>query len=226
MSILGVLPLLAAPFLFAIGPAPQAAAAPQPGEIELRVELRQGGRWQPVDVHTVFHNRDEIRFTFKSTFPGYLKVVNHSSDGQTSPLFPVADTKHMGQVDANTAYLIPGSKGSFVVAGKAGFDLTEWLVSSAPLEGDWQPAVGLPIQPSTLLPKCEKEEPQPRRSCLDNRAGPAQSSRPPAEKSSASADGSLVSRDLNFRSRDLLALITVPDTSRKLVVYEFRVAHN
>jgi hypothetical protein len=225
MHMIGVLSALFAPFLFAIGAMPQADVTPESGEIELRVELRQGGHWQPVDVHTVFHNRDEIRFTFRSSFGGYLKVVNRSSDGMTASLFPFSDSKQMGQVEANTDYVIPATKGSFLVGGKPGFDLTEWLVSSVPLEGNWQPTVALPKEPNTMLPKCPHDDLQAHRSCLDNRAGPAAAPVPATQDSNASADGPLVSRDLNFRSRDLSAVISVPDTSRKLVVYEFRVAH-
>jgi hypothetical protein len=194
------------------------------GEIELRLELRRGSQWQSVDVHTVFRNKDQIRFRFRTSFPGYLKVVNQSSDGQTSSLFPLGDSKQPSQVEAGVNYVIPGSNGSFVVGGKPGFDLTEWVVSSIPTEGDWQPTSFLD-EPSTLLPKCQDGEFKARRSCLDNRAGPAAISHARDQSLQTSPDAPLIARDLNFGSRDLAALISVPDVSRKTVVYEFRVAH-
>jgi hypothetical protein len=183
---------------------------PASGEIELKLELRRAGQWQSVDVHTVFRNKDQIRFRFKTSFPGYLRVVNQSSDGQTSSLFPFGDAKQPSAVEANVDYVIPGGNGSFVVGGKPGFDLTEWVVSTVPLDGDWQPTAFLD-EPSTLLPKCQDGGLKGRLTCRDNRAGPA--------PISSSRD------DLNFQTKDLSALISVPDISRKTVVYEFRVAH-
>jgi hypothetical protein len=204
----------------------QDPSAPQPasGEIELKLELRRGGQWQSMDVHTVFRNKDQIRFKFRTSFPGYLKVVNQSSDGQTSSLFPFGDSKQPSAVEANVNYEIPGANGSFVVGGKPGFDLTEWVVSSVPLTGDWQPAA-FSGEPSTLLPKCQDGELKGRKSCLDNHAGPAPISSSRDQSLRSSPDAPLIARDLNFHSRDLAALISVPDISRKTVVYEFRVAH-
>lgn len=200
------------------------SATPSSGEIELKLELRRGGQWQSMDVHTVFRNKDQIRFRFKTSFPGYLKVVNQSSDGQTSSLFPVGDSKQPSAVEANVDYVIPGGNGSFVVGGKPGFDLTEWVVSSVALEGDWQPTA-FSDEPSTLLPKCQDGELKGRLPCRDNRAGPAPISSSRDESLRASPDAPLIARDLNFRTRDLSALISVPDISRKTVVYEFRIAH-
>jgi hypothetical protein len=218
--------LLAVPLLCLAWPIYQDASATPPasGEIELRLELRRGGQWQSVDVHTVVRTKDEIRFRFKTSFPGYLKVVNQSSEGQTSSLFPFGDAKQSSQVEANLDYAIPNANGSFAVGGKPGFDLTEWVVSSVPLEGDWQPT-SFSSEPSTLLPKCQDGDLKGRRSCLDNRAGPAAISSSKEQNLRAAPDAPLISRDLNFRSRDLSALISVPDISRKIVVYEFRVAH-
>jgi len=197
---------------------------PAGGEIELRLELRRGGQWQSVDVHTVFRNKDQIRFKFKTSFAGYLKVVNQSSDGQTSSLFPFGDAKQPSAVDANVNYDIPGANGSFVVGGKPGFDLTEWVVSTVPLDGDWQTAAFID-EPSTLLPKCQDGELKGKRTCLDNHAGPAPISSSRDQSLRSSPDAPLLARDLNFHSRELSALISVPDISRKTVVYEFRVAH-
>ena len=84
-------------------------------------------------------------------------------------------------------------------------------MSSVLLEGDWQPTEGSP-ETRKLLPKCQHEDPPGRPTCLDSRAGPSLAP--------------LLSRDLNLGSRDLSSVIRVPDTSRKLVVYEFRVAHH
>jgi hypothetical protein len=200
------------------------AAQPASGEIELHLELRRGGQWQSVDVHTVFRNKDQIRFKFRTSFPGYLKVVNQSSDGQASSLFPFGDAKQPSAVEANVDYDIPGANGSFVVGGKPGFDLTEWVVSTVPLDGDWQPAA-FSDEPSTLLPKCQDGELKGKRACLDNHAGPAPISSSRDESLRSSPAAPLLARDLNFHSRELAALISVPDVSRKTVVYEFRVAH-
>jgi hypothetical protein len=200
------------------------ATPPASGEIELRLELRRGGQWQAVDVHTVFRNKDQIRFKFRTSFAGYLKVVNQSSDGQTSSLFPFGEGKQPSTVEANVDYDIPGANGSFVVGGKPGFDLTEWVVSSVPLDGDWQPAA-FSDGSSTLLPKCQEGELKGKQTCLDKHAGPAPISSSRDQSLRSSPDAPLLARDLNFHSRELSALISVPDISRKTVVYEFRIAH-
>jgi hypothetical protein len=202
-----ILPLLVGWLLFGM------RAPAQPAQIELRVEQKQGPVWKQVDVHTVFRNKDEIRFLFRTSFPGYLKVVNYSSDSQSTSLFPLPQAGARGEVQANKDYIIPAERGSFVIGGKPGFDRTEWMVSSIPPgPGDWELTGRLP-QASTLLPKCSQEG-LDHQACLDGRAGPAH------------IDAALASRELNFSSRDLSAMIAVPDTSRKLVVYEFRVAHH
>ena len=215
-QLLGLLVVLGA------GASQVADTPPASGEIELRLELRQGKIWQPVDIHTVFHNRDAIRFTFKSSFPGYLRVINKSSDGEIADIFPVKDQAPATQVQANTDYLIPGAKGSYLVGGKAGFDLTQWVISSVPLDKDWQPTV-FSTETSTLLPRCQDEELAAGKPCLDNRAGPALAAA--AKDDSSSLDAPLIARDLSFHSKGMAAQISVPDISKTMVVYEFRVAH-
>jgi hypothetical protein len=215
-QLLGLLGLLS-------GGLPQIAdAPPASGEIELRLELRQGKNWQPVDIHTVFHNRDAIRFTFKSSFAGYLRVINKSSDGETTAIFPVGDQALPTQVQANTDYLIPGAKGSYLVGGKAGFDLTQWVISAVPLKKDWQPT-DFSTETDSLLPRCQDEALDARKPCLDKRAGPASAVSPKDE--SSTTDTPLIARDLSFRDKGMAAQISIPDISKTMVVYEFRVAH-
>lgn len=195
------------------------------GEVEVRLELRQGGQWQPVDVHTVFHNNDAIRFRFRSSFSGYLFVMNRTSDGQTSWLYPRPELRQDSRVEAGPDYLIPGTKGDFVVSGKPGFDVTEWVVSSVPIAGPWPTIPEFGSQPSTLLPRCRTEDLSASRSCLDSRAGPGPVRTGEAPAVPASGDRPLVARDLTFHTDGNTTHIAAPNVQRKIILYEFRVAH-
>lgn len=224
MQMLFVFQVIVVLSLFSMEASQEAPPAGQGGngEIELRLEWRQHGRWQPVDVHTVFHSNDEIRFAFKTSSTGYLTVINHATNGQDSILFPRPESLLRGQVKAGVDYVIPGAKASFIVGGEPGFDVTEWVISSAPLNGSRPPPrPEFGTKPNTMTPRCQNEELQSRRSCLDDRAGPASI----AHSEDGARYGSLIARDLTFSGKGSSSHISVPDVHQKMIAYEFRIAH-
>ncbi len=208
----------------------QATGAAQPDSarsegltIEVSLELHQADRWQTVDNQTVFHNNDEIRFRFRTSMRGYLYVLDRSSSGGNVWLFPRSGQGQMSKVEAGPEYLIPGGKGSFVVGGAPGFDVTYWVLSPVPIESREPPESG--TQPNTLVPRCRTGELQARGICTDERAGPRPAKRaedapialPPSER--------LIARDLQFHTEAGSTHILAPNVRNGVVVYEFHIAH-
>lgn len=194
--------------------------------LEVTLQRKQGDQWQWVDPGTVFHKDEAIRFRFHSSRAGYLYVLNRSSNGESSWLFPRAQEGQNSRVEAGPDYLIPGTKGSFVVSGAAGFDVTYWILSPTPIDIQQASASAMGSQPSTLEPRCRTETLTARGVCVDDRAGPG----PIKESNDAPLPvlrkSPLVSRELKFRSEEGATHISTADPQNKIIVYEFRIAHD
>jgi len=193
---------------------------------KVRLEQRRGGQWRPVDAQTVFHSDDEIRFHFRTSLGGYLYVLNLSSDGQSTWLFPRPERGERSRVEPGPDYLVPGTKGFFVVGGKPGFDITYWIESPVPIDNrevEWPAHAS---QPSTLEPRCRKEVLQARGLCEDDRAGPQPLASPEHSPVQLPQHTTLVARDLKFHTEEGSTNISAPKTEGGVVVYEFRIAHN
>lgn len=193
---------------------------------QIRLEQRRGGQWQAVDARTVFHKDDEIHFRFRTSIGGYLYVLNRSSDGQSTWLFPRPERQETSRVEPGPDYLIPGTKGFFVVGGRPGFDITYWIQSPVPIDTREveEPARG--SQPSTLEPRCRQEVLRARGLCEDNRAGPRPLTSSEHSPVPLPQNTTLVARDLKFRAEEGSTNISAPNTEGGVVVYEFRIAHN
>lgn len=223
-STLGLLAICAYP--------PGAGAQNSPGEnsklaMRVSLELRKEDQWQRVDPKTVFHNGDAIRFRFVTSLGGYLYVLNRSSDGEASWLFPLPRGGEKSRVEAGPDYLVPGTKGSFVVGGRAGFDVTYWILSPTPMDmGEAAlPAPG--SQPSTLEPRCRAETLKARGLCTDERAGPRPFTRTDQAPSLGALEGKpLVSRELKFQSKNDSTRISLASPRSGVIIYEFLIAHN
>jgi hypothetical protein len=194
--------------------------------LRVSLELRKGDQWQRVDPQTVFHNREVIRFRFVTSLGGYLYVLNHSSDGEVSWLFPLPQEGQRSRVEPGPEYLVPGTRGSFVVGGKPGFDVTYWILSPAPID---RSEVALPTpgsQPSTLEPRCRTETLRARGLCVDERAGPRAITRTEQAPLEALEGKSLVSRELKFQTKNDSTRISLASPRSGMIVYEFVIAHN
>ncbi len=193
--------------------------------VEVRLELRKAEGWQPVESTAVFNANDEIRFRFRTSFPGYLYVLNRASNGETDWLFPRPEQGQTSRVEPGPAYLIPGTRGSFVVGGTPGFDVTYWVVSPSPLD---TPRTTMPepaSQPSTLIPRCREQVLKARGLCVDERAGPRPLSQPEQVPSQLRQGAQLAARDLKFRAESGQTRISAKVSPTGVIVYEFRIAH-
>ncbi len=201
------------------------AESSQPA-IKVGLELRRGEQWQPVDPQTVFHTGDEIRFRFVTTVGGYLYVMNHSSDGEVSWLFPLLEEGQRSRVEPGPEYLIPGTRGSFIVGGKPGFEVTNWVLSPVPIDTSESASPAPGSQPSTLEPRCRTETLRARGLCLDDRAGPRVLTRRDQTPLKTLQNTPLVSRELKFQRKNDSTHISLPSSRSGVIVYEFLIAHN
>ena len=85
--------------------------------MEITVERMDAGQWKTVDPNLVFAADDHIRFRFKASFAGYLYVMNQSTSGTYTQLFPREDTGQQNRITAAKEYIVPATEGSFRVAG-------------------------------------------------------------------------------------------------------------
>jgi hypothetical protein len=194
--------------------------------IEVSLELRQGDRWLGVDSQAVFHSGDEIRFRFQTSLGGYLYVLNRTSNGDNTWLFPRPGQGQGSRVEPGPSYLVPGTEGSFIVGGRPGFDVTYWILSPTPIDTHEARLPEAGSQPSTLEPRCRGDVLRARGLCVDDRAG----ARPLTQQDQAPLElprnTTLVSRDLKFRTESGSTRISAPKSQWGVIVYEFRIAHN
>jgi hypothetical protein len=201
-----------------------ASAAGDPPAVEVSLELRKDGQWEPVDSTRVFDAGDEIRFRFRSSFPGYLYVLNRTSNGETAWLYPRPEEGHSSRVEPGPSYLVPGTRGSFAIGGAPGFDTTYWVVSASPIETRTPELAAPGSQPSTLVPRCRDQVLKSRGVCVDERAGPRPLGKAePVPKELGVAR--LAARDLTFRAEPAQTRISAKDRAAGVIVYEFRIAH-
>jgi hypothetical protein len=201
------------------------AAVAAESSVEVRLELRRDSEWQPVESTAVFNAGDEIRFRFRTSFPGHLYVLNRASNGETGWLYPLPDQGQTSRVEPGPSYLIPGTRGSFVVGGAPGFDLTYWVLSPSPIDtrGPVMPVPG--SQPNTLVPRCREQALQARGVCVDERAGPRPLSTPDQLPAELRRPAQLAARDLKFRAESGQTRISAKVSPTGVIVYEFRIAH-
>jgi len=193
--------------------------------VEVRLELRKDSGWQTVESTSVFNANDEIRFRFRTAFPGYLYVLNRASNGETGWLYPLPEHGQTSRVEPGPSYLIPGARGSFVVGGTPGFDVTYWVVSPSPIETQMPTMPEPASQPSTIIPRCREQVLRARGLCVDERAGPRPLYKPDQIPSELRQGGQLVARDLKFRAESGQTRISGKPSPTGVIVYEFRIAH-
>lgn len=200
--------------------------------MEITVERMEGGQWKTVDPSLVFTENDQIRFRFRANFAGYLYVMNQSTSGNYTQLFPREDTGRQNRINNNREYLVPATDGSFRVAGPAGHDILYWMVS--PIEIGGAPG-GSPVPPppersvaplAPITPRCDDTLFRARGECLDSSAGPKglTNSRdlPPNLMSVAQQPPE---NELYFIRDRKSAVVASPKPLSGPVIYEFHLAH-
>jgi hypothetical protein len=208
--------------------APLALVA-QTQSMEIVLERNESGAWKTIDPGLVLAKGDLLRFRFRSTFDGYLYVINSGTSGAQSLLFPGDSTGRNNRVLAGKDYFVPSTNASFQVAGPAGHDIVYWLVSPVPLDGNPAAALGktAPPRPSgNLVPRCDQGVFRARGLCIDSSAGPRNV---PAEEqlpASISSAPNLTRRELVIVQDKDKARVSSHGKLTGPIVYEFRLAHS
>ena len=200
---------LAAVFLLAV----TGVSAQSASRMEITLERRDGNAWKSVDPGIVLATKDRVRFRFKSNFKGYLYVINHSTSGTSTLLFPRQDTGSLNQIDAGKEYVVPATQGAFRVEGPEGYDVISWMVSPVALAAPSLPERTEPAVPVEMKPRCDDTIFKARGDCVDTAAGP---------KSQVDSNSS---RELVFMRQKNSSVIASPIPLKGPVVYEFRLAH-
>lgn len=222
-----------APLLAAAMACAQSAATPKGTQrMEITVETLEGGQWKTVDPKLVFAADDQIRFRFKANFPGYLYVMNQSTSGNYTQLFPREDTGQQNRIQTGKEYLVPATEGSFRVAGPAGHDILYWMVTPIEIGGGGHPAavpalpekVAVPV--NQMTPRCDDTLFRARGECLDSTAGPRGLTKnhdlPPNLTGVAEQ---ATERELYFIRDKKASVVASPRPLSGPVIYEFRLAH-
>ena len=188
--------------------------------VEVTLERREIGTWKSTDPGHVFANGDQIRFRFKSNFAGFLYVVNEGTSGDTTTLFPSADTGTDNRVEAGREYLIPGNQGAFRLTGPVGYDNVYWIVSPVRLGTEAPKYKPLPAPPppgsapTNMQPRCDDAIFRARGECVDTAAGLKKNELP-----------ALRSRELLFLRKEERMVVAAPPQSTGPFSYQYRIAH-
>jgi hypothetical protein len=213
-------------YLFAAVLAPLALAA-QTQSIEVSLERNQAGIWKSIDPALVLDPGDLLRFRFRTTFNGYLYVINSGTSGSQSLLFPGDATGRNNRVQAGKEYFVPSTDASFKVSGPAGHDVVYWLVSPVPLDSNPAAALGQsePRPSGRLIPRCDDSIFRARGLCIDSSAGPRNVGEQEILPEGISSLPNMQKRELLIIQNKDSARVSAPSAITGPVIYEFRVAH-
>lgn len=235
--------LLCSALAYAAEASPQAASTrpaekgdSAPHRMEITVEQRQNGAWKAVDPATVFENGAQVRFRLKTTFPGWLYVMNQGTGGTYLLLFPTSESGENNRIEAGREYYVPQNAGAFKVTGPPGHDIVYWMITPVEMGGGAtrRPAsayVPLPPPPppgtklSTLVPRCDDAVFRARGECVDSQAGPRKVAKPAELPANLRDVPNLNSRELVFIREKDSAVVSTPGAMKGPVVYEFRLSH-
>ena len=204
-----------------------------PYRMEISLERRESGAWHAVDPGLVLEQNDRVRFRFHTNFDGYLYVMNQSTSGTYSMLFPSEETGRENQIHAGKDYAVPATQTLFRIAGPPGHEIVYWMVTPAELKtGEDNPYVPLPPPPpkekrvpSNMTPRCDDALFRARGACIDTSAGPKNvTSREllPDNLAQVPSEGS---SDLMFMRKQNTAVVSSPVPLKGPVIYEFHLAH-
>jgi Domain of unknown function (DUF4384) len=231
---LALLALPVGPAIWAQAPAGQA----QSQRMEIVLEKREGANWRAVDPRLVLEQGDRVRFRIRTNFDGYLYVMNQSTSGRYTLLFPTEDSGQKNQIQSGRDYLIPATQGSFRIAGPPGQEIVYWLVTPVELQSDKgqapQDYVPLPPPPKpgkippTLTPRCDDTIFRARGDCVDTSAGPRpvpENEALPENLAGRVRSGSgIAPRELLFMRQQNSSVVASPAATGP-AIFEFRLAH-
>src|SRR5712692_11612975 len=118
-----------------------------PYRMEISLERREAGAWHAVDPGLVLEQNDRIRFRFHTNFDGYLYVMNQSTSGAYTQLFPSEETGRENQIHAGKEYLVPATQTLFRIAGPAGHEIVYWMLTPVDLRTEAEKPEYIPLPP-------------------------------------------------------------------------------
>ena len=203
------------------------------GRMEIALEKKEGSVARRADPRHVFQAGDLVRFRYRPNFSGYLYVLNHSTSGKYTVLFPTGETGTQNRLEAGQEYLLPSTEsGWFRIEGPAGHEVVYWLVTPAALENSASAAMPLPIPvplsgppPAGMTPRCDDTVFRARGDCIDTNAGPRPVARGEKLPEGLSALPEAGARDLVFIRKQQLTLVSAPEMFTGPMIYEFALAH-
>jgi hypothetical protein len=204
-----------------------------PYRMEISLERREAGAWHTVDPGLVLEQNDRVRFRFHTNFDGYLYVMNQSTSGSYSMLFPGEETGRENQIHAGKDYAVPATETLFRIAGPPGHEIVYWMVSPAELRtGEEHQYVPLPPPPpkekrtpSNMTPRCDDALFRARGACIDTSAGPKSVTSRELLPDNLAQVPSGGSGDLMFMRKQNTAVVSSPVPLKGPVIYEFHLAH-
>lgn len=208
--------------------AAESAKPEGPQRMEIMLDRFDGGSWHAIDPALVLEQADRVRFRFRSSFDGYLYVMNQNTSGKYEQLFPRDETGQDNKIVAGKEYQIPATASVFRIAGPPGHEVVYWLMTPARLTGG-PPRYSAPpsgsVTPPTLIPRCDDTILRSRGDCIDHSAGPKLVPRDvelPKNLAGAADQGH---GDLQFLRQKDTSVISSPAPLSGPVIYEFRLAH-
>jgi Domain of unknown function (DUF4384) len=204
-----------------------------PYRMEISLERREAGAWHTVDPGLVLEQNDRVRFRFHTNFDGYLYVMNQSTSGTYSMLFPSEETGRENQIRAGKDYAVPATETLFRIAGPPGHEIVYWMVTPAELRtGEENHYVPLPPPPpkekrvpSNMTPRCDDALFRARGACIDTSAGPKNVTSRELLPDNLAQVPSGGSGDLMFMRKQNTAVVSSPVPLKGPVIYEFHLAH-
>jgi hypothetical protein len=219
----------------AVFPLAGQSSNPQQGpyRMEIALERRDSGAWHAVDPGLVLEQNDRVRFRFRTNFDGYLYVMNQSTSGSYTLLFPSEETGRENQIHAGKDYVVPATQTLFRIAGPAGHEIVYWMVTPAELRSDEGKPQYVPLpppppkekqMPANMTPRCDDALFRARGACIDTSAGPKSvTSRELLPDNLAQVPDS--GSDLMFLRKQNTAVVSSPVPLKGPVIYEFHLAH-
>ena len=200
-----------------------------PHRLEILLERREGSSWKVVDPGLVLDRDDRVRFRAKANFSGWLYVMNRSTSGKYTLLFPTGEAGEKNRIEAERQYLVPATQGAFRITGPAGQEIVYWLISPVEMEKEREyvplpppPKPGPP--PPNMTPRCDDTVMRARGACVDTTAG----AKPITEKGQAPENlagrAETTSPEVMFLRQQNASVVTAPATAGP-VMFEFRLAH-
>jgi hypothetical protein len=205
---------------------------------QIVVERQVKGGVQVTSPQLVFHAGDLVRFRFKSSFDGYLYVMDQSTSGKYLLLFPAKDVPDSNRIERDREYLIPATNGTwFRVDNPPGYEIIYFVISSTRLEksaaanspqDQVQPlpaAPPSPTAPAELLPRCDDAVFRARGECIDVLAGPHAVGKDDAVPSQLPVVPGMNPRDITVINKHDSTVIAPANGADGLLIYQFRLAH-